>query len=149
MSIKQDRVVGVLLLAFALWYALVTRSFNVPFQADPLGPKTFPLMLAITMAVVSVYLIVKPETVPNWAHSPKVWGRLLAALACFIFYAATLIYVGFIAATTVSLTLLTQVFRGPPLKAFIASLLFSLALYGLFDVLLEVSLPDGRLWGGR
>lgn len=149
MSIKQDRVVGVMLLAFSLWYALVTRSFNVPFQADPLGPKTFPVMLASIMAVVSVYLIVKPETVPSWAHSSRVWGRLLATLACFIFYAATLLYLGFIAATTVSLTLLTQVLQGPPLKAFIASLLFSLALYGLFDMALEVSLPIGRLWGGR
>lgn len=149
MSIKQDRVVGVLLLGFALWYALVTRSFNVPFQADPIGPKAFPVMLAITMAVVSVFLIIKPEPGQGWAHAPSTWLRLLAAFGCFILYAVTLLYLGFIAATTLSITLLTQVFRGPLLKAFIASLLFSVALYGLFDMALEVSLPTGRLWGGR
>jgi len=148
-SIKQDRVVGVFLLGFALWYALVTRSFNVPFQADPIGPKAFPVMLAITMAVVSVFLIIKPEPGQDRAHTFSTWLRLLATFGCFILYAVTLLYLGFITATTLSITLLTQVFRGPLLKAFIASLLFSVALYGLFDMTLEVSLPTGRLWGGR
>ena len=94
MSLQQDRIVGVLLLAFSIWYGITTRAYTV-----------------------------------GW----------------FLLYALTFNWVGVVRASAGGVTLLTQIFEGPLLRSVVASLVFSLVMYGLFAGLLELSLPTGQL----
>ncbi|MEM7737029.1 MAG: tripartite tricarboxylate transporter TctB family protein [Deinococcota bacterium] len=145
MSLQQDRIVGVLLLAFSIWYGITTRAYTVGFVDDPIGPKAFPIMLAILMGLVSIYLIVQPELGQLPSLAATTWLRMLATLGCFLLYALTLNWLGFVLATALVVTLLTQIFEGPLLRSVVASLVFSLVMYGLFAGLLELSLPTGQL----
>ncbi|MCB9076004.1 MAG: tripartite tricarboxylate transporter TctB family protein [Anaerolineaceae bacterium] len=142
-----DRVTGVFLLLFAIWYGYQATHFKVTFMADPVGPKALPIILAGIMAVLSLYLIVKPDANPEWPPAVT-WLRIAIIILIFIVYAYLLVPVGFVLATTFVMSALAILFRGPWLKSLAASLIFSLLLYGLFAMLLDLSLPTGWLFRG-
>ncbi len=142
-----DRVTGVFLLLFAIWYGYRTTLFKVSFMADPVGPRVFPLGLAILMGVLSLYLIIKPDPSPVWPGS-KTWIRIGLITLTFIVYAYLMVPIGFVLSTTFEITALALIFRGPPLKSIIGAFLLSAALYSLFDILLDLSLPTGSVFRG-
>ena len=142
-----DRVTGVLLFLFAGWYAYQATTFKVSFMVDPVGPKAFPLILAGLMAVLSLYLIIKPDPSPTWP-GVNTWLKIGLITLTLIIYAYLMVPIGFVLATTFVVTALALIFRGPPLKSFIGALILSAALYGLFDVLLDLSLPSGQIFRG-
>ena len=142
-----DRTTGVFLLVFAIWYGYRTTLFKVSFMVDPVGPRAFPLILAILMAVLSLYLIIKPDPSPEWPGSAT-WLRIGLITLTFIVYAYLMVPVGFVLATTFEVTALALIFRGPPLKSFTGAFLLSAALYGLFATLLDLSLPTGTIFRG-
>lgn len=142
-----DRVTGVFLLLFAIWYGYRTTLFQVSFMADPVGPRAFPLGLAILMGLLSLYLIIKPDPSPVWPSS-KVWIRIGLITLTFIVYAYLMIPIGFVLATTLEIVALALIFRGPLLKSLIGAFLLSAALYGLFVTLLNLSLPTGLMFRG-
>lgn len=142
-----DRATGVFLLLFAIWYGYQTTRFKVTFMVDPVGPKAFPVILAALMALLSLYLIFKPDPSPIWPTSDT-WLRIGLITLTFIAYAYLLVPIGFVLATTLEMTALALIFQGPLLKTVIGSLLFSLMLYGLFAVVLELSLPTGLVFRG-
>lgn len=145
-----DRTTGVFLLLFAIWYGYRTTVFKVSFMVDPVGPRAFPLILAILMGVLSLYLMIKPDPSPEWPGSAT-WLRIGLITLTFIVYAYLMVPVGFVLATTFEVTALALIFRGPPLKSLTGAFLLSAALYGLFASLLDLSLPTGtifrELWG--
>jgi hypothetical protein len=67
-------------------------------------------------------------------------------LTSIVLYAKSLALLGFPLATTIELTVLTRLFRGPLRRGFIAAFLFSIGLYWIFAHLLEIRLPSGRLF---
>ena len=142
-----DRVTGVFLLLFAIWYGYRTTLFKVSFMVDPVGPKAFPLILAILMGVLSLYLIIKPDPSPVWPGSAT-WIRIGLITLTFIAYAYLMVPIGFVLATTFEVTALALIFRGPLLKSLVGAFILSAALYGLFDMLLGLSLPTGLIFRG-
>ena len=108
-------------------------------------PKALPLLLAALMAVVCIYLIIRPEEDPVWP-SRAAWLRIGMTTLVFILYAYTIIPLGYIVSTSLAVGLLSLIFQGPLLRSFVAALLFSLAMYALFAMLLDLSLPYGSLW---
>jgi len=142
-----DRATGVFLLLFAVWYGYQTANFKVGFMADPVGPKAFPIILAILLGLFSLYLIVKPDPNPAWPAA-SVWLRIGLIMLTLIAYAYLIVPIGFVLATTFVMSALALIFRGPAVKSIIASLIFNLLLYGLFDVVLDLSLPGGLIFRG-
>jgi len=142
-----DRVTGVFLLLFAMWYGYHTTLFKVSFMVDPVGPRAFPLILAILMGFLSLYLIIKPDPSPVWPGSAT-WIRIGLITLTFIIYAYLMVPIGFVLATTFEVMALALIFRGPPIKSFIGAFLLSSALFGLFDILLDLSLPTGMIFRG-
>lgn len=142
---RTDRIAGGILLLLSAWYAYAATQLKVGFLADPVGPKALPLLLAGLMIVVSIYLIARPEADPEWP-SRAAWLRIAMTVAVFVLYANTIIPLGYIVSTTLTIGLLALIFQGPLVRSFVAAFAFSLAMYGLFAVLLDLSLPFGRLW---
>ncbi|MCB0072410.1 MAG: tripartite tricarboxylate transporter TctB family protein [Caldilineaceae bacterium] len=142
---RIDRIAGVILLLLTAWYTYAATQLKIGFLADPVGPKALPFLLAGLMAVVCIYLIARPEEDPEWP-APAAWLRIGMTVAVFVLYAYTMIPLGYIIATTLMVGLLSLIFQGPRLGSFAAAFVFSLAMYGLFAVLLDLSLPFGRLW---
>lgn len=141
----HDRVIGGLLILMAVWYMIETTQFRSPLLTDPVGPRLFPLLLGVLLVLLSIYLIVKPDENPGWPK-PEGWLRMGLVTLSFVAYAYLLVPLGFVVTTTLEMVALALLFGGPPLRALIASAIFSFALYVLFNNLLGLGLPTGVLF---
>ena len=82
----SDRIAGTLLFAFAVWFGYEATHFKIDFMADPIGPKAFPLILAVAMALISPFLIARPDEEPHWPGA-RILITLAVVFVSFIFYA--------------------------------------------------------------
>lgn len=142
-----DRVLGVLLLGLALVYGWAAKGLEAGFISDPLGPKTFPLIIAICLGLSSLYLIARPDPGPSWPGA-GFWPRLALVLASLTAYAYLLVPLGFVISTTLEMALLSFLFGTRTWKGLAAGLIFSMVVYWLFTKGLGVPLPLGKILAG-
>jgi putative tricarboxylic transport membrane protein len=144
----SDRLTGTLLLAFTAWYGVTAWSIQPSFFSDPLGSRAFPLAVAIFLAPLALYLLVRrPAGAIVWPER-ALWPTLIVTLAAFLVYSVMMEPFGFIVANVVVFTILALVFRAPPVKGAIAAVVATLVLYVLFGWILELYLPTGELFEG-
>ena len=102
----SDRIFGLVALFVALAYMASATQIQTSFLADPVGPKTFPLMIGGVAAICSLYMIVKPDPDPNWPV-PRTWGALAIAIIVLVIYAYALKPLGFLLPTAVAAGILS------------------------------------------
>ena len=143
-----DRITGLVLLAFAILYGFGASRLKAGFGSGPLGPKGFPLLLAITLGIVAIFILFRPD--PD-AALPKrrAWFDLVAVSASFLVYAYLLVPLGFILSTALETGLVSQRFGAKLWQAALTGIVASLAMYALFVYALDIPLPRGRVFGGR
>lgn len=142
----SDRITGLLVAAFALWYGLTAGQYTAGFT-DPLGPSAFPQLVSIPLGVLALYLMARPDAEPNWPRGAALL-RQGAALAVLVVYAMVLRDLGFIAVTTLAVLLLARLLGGGWGQSALAGVGLSVGLYCLFEFVLGLSLPEGRLFSG-
>lgn len=142
-----DRITGTLLLALAIAFGLHARSFRTNFLTDPLGPQAWPMMLAGMLALLSIYLLVRPEREPNW-QKPVVLLRQIVLVAGLVVYAMLLDPLGFVASTVLVVAFMALLLGARWWQAGVTGLASSVLLYLLFNNLLGLPLPTGALFGG-
>lgn len=140
------RVSAVCLLAFAIAYGIGGSVIDYAFASDPLGPRVFPVALAVVLALLSVWYWFSPgfsEGFPTGA----LLGRVLAVPVLMVVSAALFEPAGFPASIFV-LTLGSAIlFGAPPVKALIGAVGHAALWWVVFSYLLEVYLPAGALFG--
>ncbi len=139
----SDRLAGLVLLALALAYGFTARGFEAQI-GDPLGPAVFPQVLAVPLALLSLYLIVRPDPEPDWAGGRPLLMQGLA-VAVFVAYAYLLEPLGFIVATVVGVTALCTLLGARPWRAAVTGVAVAVVLFFLFNNLLSLPLPAGVL----
>lgn len=142
----SDRIFGVVALVLAGAYAWVASGFEVTMLmvADPLGPRTFPYLLAILLAVAAVYLLWRPDPDPQWPDVRRLVQMVLIVLL-FIVYTFFLESLGFILTTVIAVTILSWRLGAKPMIAVGNGVAVALVLFGLFDLVLGLPLPLGLL----
>lgn len=143
-----DRVTGVTLFVFAVWFGVLAWRLPPSFFSDPVGSRVFPLAVAAFLAPLALFLMWRPAAVTGRWPARRVWPSLLVCLVTLIAYATLLEPFGFIVATIISFQLLALVFGAPFWKGLLASVITTLVLFVLFGQLLELHLPAGRLLKG-
>ena len=143
-----DRIAGLVLLGFAALYGFGAFRLKVGFGSDALGPKAFPYMLAIVMAICAVAIIIRIDPDPTWFKA-RGWINIAIVTSSFILYAYLLVPIGFIAATTLETGFVSQRFGAKWLPALVTGLVSSLVMYALFVFALGLPLPIGRIFGGN
>jgi putative tricarboxylic transport membrane protein len=124
-----------------LLYAVHARSFRASIFADPVGPRAFPLMLAGIMALVLIFLAVRPSGErPEWP-SGAVWRKIGMAAASLVAYAYLLEPLGYLLSTTGIMVGLGLLFGAPVGRSALASAVLVIALYFVFSDLLGLYLP--------
>ncbi|HKI74932.1 MAG TPA: tripartite tricarboxylate transporter TctB family protein, partial [Pseudomonadales bacterium] len=119
---------------------------HVPFAYEPVGPKAFPILLAVLMALCCGVLLAAPDRDTQWPHA-AVLAKGALLIVVLLTYASLFEALGFPLATGLMVIALSRLF-GASLKAgLISGVLVGVLGYIVFDRLLEVSLPLGRLWG--
>ena len=139
-----------LLLAAAYLYATATLpSMEI---GDPLGPKAFPVLLGILLAIAGVLLLIESRSPRE--ISPAVPGRTEArphavagvTIATGMFF-ALLEPLGYLIAFTLYLFLVMRWLHGKrPVTCLVISVLFAIGSYALFAKALGVTLPKGFLY---
>ncbi len=142
-----DRIfAGALLLLSGLivWTAV---GFDVPFQYEPLGPKAFPILLSVLLALAALWLIIRPSE-NDWLPDRKILVKLLSGLVVMGAYAALFETAGFIPATFLAGTAFSYFFGEKPLRAAAYALVLSVSSYFLLKDVLQLNVPVGALLGG-
>lgn len=131
-----------LMLLLAVYYGFEAYNLQVSFTYDPLGPKAFPLLLSILLAIFSLLVLVSPKE--QQIHWPK--NRLLLktvlVVATLIGYSFTLFWLGFILSTIIAISLLALLFEATWVQSLLAGIFLGLIFSGLFGWLLQIPLPS-------
>jgi putative tricarboxylic transport membrane protein len=147
----SDRLSGIFLFVLVVWYGFVAWGIESSFFSDPVGSRAFPLGIAIFLAPLALYLLFRSTSDTTVWPARNTWPSLLIALAAFVAYALMLQPLGFFLATIIAFTVLALVFGAQPGRALVASVVATVALYGLFSWALDLYLPMGdlfeRWWG--
>ncbi len=143
-----DRITGIVLLIFAIVYGFGATRLKVGFGSGIIGPKDFPIMLAIILGVIALGMMVKVDPNPTWPK-PKSWLNLITIVASFIVYAYLIRILGFILSTTLSTAFLSYKFSAKWWQALIVGLSSSLVMYVIFVFGFDLGLPLGTIFGGR
>lgn len=141
----SDRIFGGIVLTVAFLMMWATTLIEESFIQDPLGPKAFPLVIAIVMAIAAVAMIIKPDANPEWPQLRKL-AELVATLGVLIAYAQLLPVVGFVAGTIVTTGFLCWRLGASPRQSVQGGVLIALGVYVLFQHVLGLNLARGP-WG--
>jgi len=140
----SDRIFGILMLLLASAYLWTARGFDPGFMSDPLGPSTFPYLLGSVLVITALYLLIRPDTPAAWP-APLHLLQMGLVVVVLLAYAGLLEWLGFLIATTLAVTVLGWRLGARMRTAVLTGIGVSLAVYGLFDILLELPLPAGLL----
>lgn len=141
----SDRIFAFVWLAVCAVIAIQIVNLNVPIAYDPVGPRAYPLLLIAVMAVCCIALIFSPDPDVRWP-APRMLGKGASLVGVLLIYASIFEIVGAPLATALMVLALSRIFGARWLFAFITAFSVAIFSYLLFDRLLEVNLPLGRIW---
>lgn len=142
---SQDRILGAALIVAGVALAAEATTFDVGFLTDPVGPKALPFLVAAMVFGAGVVAVARPRPDATLPGGP-VALRITGAVAAFLLYAAALPWIGFFLATTLVVTALSLLYRGPLAPSAAAAAVLSGGLWLLFVRVLSLPLPVGELW---
>ena len=139
MSHKSDRIFGLVVIVVALAYIAGALQIQTSFLSDPVGSKTFPIIIASIVAICGGIMIFRPDEEPSWPA-----GRTLLSLAISVAllcgYSYALKPLGFIVPTAVAAGILSYQISPRPAFATLAGLGLSVGLFVLFKFILGLGL---------
>lgn len=142
--LSGGRRAAMCLLASSIVYGVAGSRIQYAFSSDPLGPRVFPVMLAIALAVFSMIYLARPGDAPNWPR-----GNLLAQsvvmIGVLVASALVLESLGFAAAMFLLCLGIGRLFGASWKAALVGSGVQAALWYFVFDYLLDVYLPVGDL----
>jgi putative tricarboxylic transport membrane protein len=140
------RVSAICLLVFAIAYGIGGSVIDYAFASDPLGPRVFPVALAVVLGLLSVWYCFSPGSAEGFPTGPLL-VRVLAVPVLMV-VAVTLFEPAGFAASIFVLTLGSAIlFGAPPAKALAGAVGHAALWWFVFSYLLEVYLPAGALFG--
>ncbi|WP_413718604.1 tripartite tricarboxylate transporter TctB family protein [Silicimonas sp. MF1-12-2] len=102
----SDRIFGVVVVLGALAYIAGALQTQTSFMADPVGPKTFPIMIGAVAGLCGLFMVFKPDEEPEWPDLRAAFALLISVLV-LIGYAYALKPLGFIIPTAIAAAILS------------------------------------------
>ncbi len=145
--IRSDRILGVVVLFVA--GAFIASAYNLPAGNlfDKLGPKAFPIIVAVGMLVSALGLIFRPDPEADWPEMPSLVSIGFATIV-LIGYAYSLKPLGFLAPTAIAAAILSYQISPRPVYAVLTGIGLSAGLFIIFKYALGLglfALPRGLL----
>ena len=142
-----DRIFAGVLLIVTLAYAVIAfTAISAPFQYDPLGPESWPQILAVVAIACLLVILWKPDAT-EMGVSGQVWFRLTATIVMLCAYAELYEPLGFILSTILFGTALCAMLGAGIVRSIVFGVAAGVAGYLLCVTLLDLNLPDGELFG--
>ena len=140
----SDRIFGGIGLVIAIFFAWQATLIQTSFISDAVGPKTFPILLAVLLGISSVYFLLKPDPEPDWPRAGR-FAEIAFAGLVLLAYGQLLPEIGFVIATALTAGYLAWRLGSKPLEAVIVGVGTSLGIFVIFKLLLGLSLAEGPL----
>ncbi|WOI57963.1 tripartite tricarboxylate transporter TctB family protein [Palleronia sp. LCG004] len=141
-----DRIFAGVLLVVSLAYAVIAfTAISAPFQYDPLGPESWPRLLAIVAIVCLLIILWKPDT-DSLGVTGRTWFRLAATIILLVAYAELYEPLGFIVSTILFGTTMAAMLGAGILRSAAFGLAAGIAGYLLCVMLLDLNLPAGEIF---
>jgi len=140
----SDRIFGGFCVLLALVYIFAASRIELSFISDPVGPKTFPMMIGGLVAVAGLVILLRPDPEPQWPALGRL-GEVFAAVVLLFVYARLLPELGFVICTAVAAAFLSWRLGARPIEAILAGVAISLGIYAVFHLILGLSLARGPL----
>ncbi len=140
----SDRIFGGIGLLLAAFYIFQATQIELSFISDPVGPKTFPIIIGLVLGLSSLVVIIHPDLAPQWPAAARLFEIAVAA-GVMVAYALLLPELGFVIATALASAFLSWRLGTKPLWAILAGILISLGIYLVFHLILGLSLAEGPL----
>ncbi|WP_417271543.1 MULTISPECIES: tripartite tricarboxylate transporter TctB family protein [Alphaproteobacteria] len=140
----SDRIFGAVGLALAVFYIWAASIIPDSFMVDAIGPRTFPYIVGVVMALSSLVFIFRPAGEPDWPAFRELSEIAFAAAVMFL-YSRVLPELGFVISTIFATAYLTWRLGTKPIAALVTGLATSVGIYVVFHLILGLSLAKGPL----
>jgi putative tricarboxylic transport membrane protein len=143
----SDRIFGLVVTLVALAYIASATQIQTSFLSDPVGSKTFPILIGAVAALCGVIVMLRPDPDPQWPGLRRL-GAIAFALVVLVAYAYALKPMGFLIPTAIAAGLLSYQISPRPVPAALTGLGLSLGLFVIFKYALGLGLvafPKGWL----
>lgn len=140
----SDRLLGGISILLALAFIYGAWQIETGMMLDPLGPRTFPMIIGAVLAIASVYLLVRPDPEPDWPGRRR-GLEILLAVVVMIAYALLLEPLGFLIASALAVFVLCWRLGGGLGTSAVVGVGVSLLIYVVFHMILGLSLARGLL----
>jgi putative tricarboxylic transport membrane protein len=138
----SDRIFASICIALAVLMGWGATIIEESFIQDPLGPKAFPLVIAVVLAACGVAMFLRPDEDPVWPHRRK-QIQLLWTIGAMILYVQFLPVVGFLVATAIGAGFLSWQLGASVKQACWGGFSISVCIYVVFKLILGLSLARG------
>jgi len=140
----NDRTLGILALILAAFMTWAGWDIEAPFAYEPVGPRAFPLLVALIIGLCGLRLAIKGGN-PIGVNSAGANGRIALMVLYAAIYAFLFQWLGFVIATALMTVFVGRLFGGSWLKCAAGGLVMGIFFFLLFDHALDVVLPTGLL----
>ncbi|OWU84378.1 membrane protein [Oceanicola sp. 22II-s10i] len=141
----SDRIFGLFGVLLAIGFALSALTIEESFLSDAVGPKAFPIIIAVILGISSAVIALRPDPEPAWPPLARL-VEIGAAVVVMILYAEFLPEAGFVIATAFAAGYLAWRLGSRPLEAVATGIGTSVGIYVIFHLVLGLSLARGP-WG--
>lgn len=140
----SDRIFAAVWLLLCLVGLVIAWQIQSEYSYEPLGPRPFPMLLLGLMAICSVMMLLRKPDAVQWPTAVTL-KKLLLMCAMLMAYSWLFERFGFAFCTTLLTFGIGMLFGARWWAAAISGGVMGIALYYVFDRLLDVTLPLG-MW---
>ena len=140
----SDQILGGICVALAAFYVWGATQIQLSFISDPVGPRIFPIIIAVIVGLSGLVIMLRPDPEPTWPAMGRV-VEIAAAVIVLVAYAQLLPELGFVISTAVAAAFLSWRLGAGPVQAIVAGVVISLGIYAVFHLILGLSLARGPL----
>lgn len=145
---RSDRLFGLVVILGALAYIAGALQIQTSFMSDPVGSKTFPIILGGVAILCGLVFILKPDEEPDWPGAATILNIAVSA-GVMVAYAYALKPGGFLIPTAICAAILSFQISPRPLAAVLTGVALSGGLYVIFKFVLGLGLqPVPKGWLG-
>ena len=138
----SDRIFGAVGLLLAIGYVFAAFAIKESFLSDAVGPKAFPLIIAMILGVSSAVIMLRPDPEPHWPAFGRI-AEVAGAVVVLILYAELLPVAGFVIATAFAAAYLAWRLGSGPVELIAVGVGTSVGIYVIFHLVLGLSLARG------
>lgn len=140
-----DRIFAFIMLLIIVGYGYIAFTvIEAPFQYDPLGPESWPRILAIFAALCTLYILIRPDAI-KLQMTKAIWVRIVIVSILLFGYAMAYEPLGFIVSTILFCTLFARLLGAKILSALYFGIGSGILGYILCAEILDLNVPSGLL----